>query len=266
MKKISYTIGQVSKLLGLSIEGIRNYEKLGIIQSTRKDESNYRNYSYLDITSLIRARIYRSLGFSLQEIEALTNKCETSEVVEALRNRQIHLNREQALLKAKLEFVELLLAETENLDKKINHVEICQSDAYFRIEFAKDSAVDFSDHTVKLVRQWIEMTPFVHVSTRYCGEHVYGGLAIRERYGELFGLNREDLSIHYLPSSICLRTVVQEDNNGYSDTSCLRHLIDFAEKHRFTLSKDMIGHTLTGIQKRTAYKRYRYIDAYIIDL
>ena len=60
---MEYTIGQISRLLGLSIEGIRNYEKSGIIRSKRTEASNYRKYSYLEITSLIRARMYRSLCF-----------------------------------------------------------------------------------------------------------------------------------------------------------------------------------------------------------
>lgn len=266
MKKTSYSIGQVSKLLDLSVEGIRNYEKAGIIQSSRKEESNYRSYRYLDITSLIRARMYRSLGFSLQEIEALTNEYETPEIVDALQARQIQLEREQTLLKAKLDFIEFLRTETETLDERLDRVEICRIDAYFRIEFAKDGEVDFSEQTVKLVRKWMEMTPFAHVSTRYNGEHVYGGLAIREKYGVLFGLDREDPLIRYLPPAICLRTVVREDDNGHSDASRLCHLLDFAEHHRFTLSEDMIGHTLAGIRKKTAYKRYRRVDAQITNL
>ncbi len=54
---MDYTIGQVSKLLGLSIEGIRKYEKMGIIMPVRS-ACDYRKYGYLDITALIRAKAY----------------------------------------------------------------------------------------------------------------------------------------------------------------------------------------------------------------
>ena len=120
----SYSIGQVSKLLGLSVEGIRNYEKAGIIQSRRREESNYRSYSYLDITSLVRARMYRALGFSLSEIEALTNDRSIEELSAALRDRREDIVREQRLLTAKLSLLKELEEETAALESRLGLVEI----------------------------------------------------------------------------------------------------------------------------------------------
>lgn len=71
-KKKEYSIGFVSKLLDMSIEGIRNYEKAGIIETTRTD-SAYRKFQYLDVTCLMRARSYRAMGFSIREISEMTN-------------------------------------------------------------------------------------------------------------------------------------------------------------------------------------------------
>ena len=266
MGKQSYTIGQVSKLLGLSIEGIRNYEKAGIIQSERNPESNYRLYNYLDITSMIRARIYRSLGFSLPETERLTNQYGTDDIATALFQRQEALEKEQKLLCAKQALLRQMATETEALSDQLGIIEICHSRAYLRIEFSKDGVIDLSELTVASVQRFLNLSPFVHISSRYSKNHVYGGLAIPEEYAAICGLDKSDPTLQYLPRSLCLQTTVVEDNNTYSDTSCTQKLREFAKYHRFDLSDDMIGHSLAGIQKKTGYRRYRQINAAIINI
>ena len=259
----SYSIGQVSKLLGLSVEGIRNYEKAGIIQSRRREESNYRSYSYLDITSLVRARMYRALGFSLSETEALTNDRSIEELSAALRDRREDIVREQRLLTAKLSLLKELEEETAALESRLGLVELRNVPAYFRIEFARDGVIDFSEGTVAVVRRWMDCAPFVHVSTRYSGEHVYGGFAIRAEYASLFDIREDTSAVRLLPPSLCLRTTVREENNGHSDVACLQQLRDFAAYHRFRISEDAIGHTLAGVHKQSGYQRFRQVDARI---
>ena len=266
MNRTEYSIGQVSKLLGLSVEGIRNYERAGVIQSERKPESNYRTYCYLDITSLIRARIYRSLGFSLQETEELTNKSGTDDIAAAMTQRREALEKEQKVLSAKQELLRRMVTETETLSHRLGIIEVCTSDAYFRIEFSKDGVIDFSDQTVAAVQRFVSLSPFAHVSTRYCGDHVYGGLAIPEEYAEICGLEKSDPTLQYLPQVLSLRTTVREEANGFSDISCIQSIKEFAEYHRFSLTDNMYGHSLAGVRKKTDYQRYRQIDAPLSDI
>lgn len=70
MKK-NYSISEVSELLGISSQMIRKYEQEGLVSTTRK-ENNYRHFESPDITMLMRIRLYRNLGFSLDEIRCLT--------------------------------------------------------------------------------------------------------------------------------------------------------------------------------------------------
>ena len=52
------------RLLGMSAEGIRMYERSGILRAQReKEENEYRSFDHLDITALIRARGYHYCGF-----------------------------------------------------------------------------------------------------------------------------------------------------------------------------------------------------------
>ena len=61
-----YPIGRISKLLGLSTETIRTYERKGIVHP-QKNENGYRTFHVLDIGTLLRCRSYSCFGLSLSE-------------------------------------------------------------------------------------------------------------------------------------------------------------------------------------------------------
>ena len=92
---MKYKIGTVAKLLGVSPEALRLYERSGILVSERGEgENGYRYYSRLDITALTRARAYHQYGFSLRETEALINTDDVDYVREAYGLRACDLEEE----------------------------------------------------------------------------------------------------------------------------------------------------------------------------
>ena len=265
---MQYSIGKVSKLLGLSVEGIRKYEKSGIISSDRDDSSNYRKYSYLDIASLIRAKMYRSYGFSLKETQDLTNNCSLDEIAAAFKTKESELSQDILLLTEKIHFIEEQIEEIRSLESITGKVRICRMPAIYRMEFSHNGEIDFSDETVAVIQSWMEYAPFVFFSSRYSGTDVYGGLAIRERYAGLFHIpekHTEKGIIRYLPSSLCLMLTVKEGDDGYSHAETLSALKEYASKHNFEISDDIIGQTITGVHKSSEYIRYRQVFASVRD-
>lgn len=69
--RADFTIGQLARRAELAPETLRHYERLGLIQPSRRSESNYRLY---DASALQRLRFIRraqALGFSLPDIGQL---------------------------------------------------------------------------------------------------------------------------------------------------------------------------------------------------
>lgn len=64
-------IGQISKASGVSTKMIRHYEAIGLIEESRRTESNYRVYIEQDLHILRFIKSARSLGFSLDDIRRL---------------------------------------------------------------------------------------------------------------------------------------------------------------------------------------------------
>ena len=64
-------IGQVAKETGLSVHGVRFYEREGLLEKPAREPSGYRNYSPDVVPRLRFVRRAKELGFSLQEISEL---------------------------------------------------------------------------------------------------------------------------------------------------------------------------------------------------
>ena len=64
-----YSIGEISKIMGISVQTLRHYCKIGIIKPAYTDPSTgYRYFSYDQLHYIDRARYLLRCGFSLKEI------------------------------------------------------------------------------------------------------------------------------------------------------------------------------------------------------
>ena len=71
---MEYKIGEVSKILNISKEMIRYYEKQGILKPSRKEDNNYRTYSVMDVFLLMEIIRYQSIHFGIKDISELLNE------------------------------------------------------------------------------------------------------------------------------------------------------------------------------------------------
>lgn len=61
-------IGQAAQLTGLTISNIRFYERKGLLEPERNDQSKYRNYSEQDIRRLKQIILYRKMNMPIEKI------------------------------------------------------------------------------------------------------------------------------------------------------------------------------------------------------
>lgn len=67
-------IKEVEKQTGLTAKSIRHYEAKGLLSVERNEENSYRNYTEENVHQLKRIKIFRYLGFSIEEIQKLQEK------------------------------------------------------------------------------------------------------------------------------------------------------------------------------------------------
>ena len=78
--EVKYTISQVSKFTGVTIDAIRLYEKEGLICPKRDDNNNYRYYDVELIRRIIFIAFYRKIDVSIPEIAPLITSSSLSDI------------------------------------------------------------------------------------------------------------------------------------------------------------------------------------------
>jgi DNA-binding transcriptional MerR regulator len=64
-------IGQVARLVGVGIDTVRYYEKLGLLPAAPRRASGYRVFDEITVERLRLIKQLQDLGLSLQEIDAM---------------------------------------------------------------------------------------------------------------------------------------------------------------------------------------------------
>lgn len=112
-----YSIGQVAKQSGISVETIRYYEKEGLLKEPERKESGYRQYKQEAIARLSFIQQAKELGFSLKEIGELLS----------IRADENNLCKEvKQLAQEKLEDIENKLKLLQRMRKSLKKlVDVC---------------------------------------------------------------------------------------------------------------------------------------------
>lgn len=95
---MKYRIGEMAEFFGLTKEAIRYYERKGIVTSTRDERTGYRYYERDEITTLKQIRTYESLGFSLDDAQAMAVETTFSEMEERIDRKLSELKKKEAAI------------------------------------------------------------------------------------------------------------------------------------------------------------------------
>jgi len=87
---VSYSVGQVAALAGVTIRTLHHYDEVGLLSPSGRSAAGYRIYQEPDLERLQQILFYREFGFTLKEIATIVDDPRT----DALG----HLRRQRGLL------------------------------------------------------------------------------------------------------------------------------------------------------------------------
>ncbi|MDF2921633.1 MAG: helix-turn-helix transcriptional regulator, MerR family [Paenibacillaceae bacterium] len=241
---MKYKIGDISKLLGMSTEGLRYYEESGIITPKKVASSKFRYYDVWDLHILVRARAYKRLGFSLREIDDIVNSKKEVKITDMLLEKEKKLEEEVIhslnLLKRTRQIKEMY-ADTPGM---IYQYRLEHCPGIYRIN-TQDRYALINDPSVRsLANEWIDKAPFVFSSGLFPreeleaqGMHYHLGFGIEEQYAAYLHVE-ENQYVKRHPSRLCVHTVLPSSSDTVLSPERLSGAMEYIHSQGLQLAGD----------------------------
>lgn len=253
------SVGEISKILGVSTETIRHYVQEGIISPQKNAENNYWEYSSEDFLLLTDVLFYRSVGLSIKEIKTIMDGIpveDIGKVIDVRRKELTNTIKEAAEMLQRLDYWdESYESEMQMLGKyKIGEMPP---------EYRRNSYIDEPEHIANSLRECFDLDKedwiFLSVSFHYNLHEPEKGL---RRYFSLPGdaklkIKNTTMAGIEEKAAYCLITDVHFSDNA---ENMLQPLITYAAENNIELVGEFYGREKTNYypegKRRGLYKIY----------
>lgn len=213
------TIKDIARLMRVTTETIRFYERKNIITPKRSRFNDYRYFDQIDIRKLFDLKTYQELGFSVSEVADVFSKSSEEDLNDMLEVQAVMLQRKMEQQILAIERMKHIQAAID-LYKQYNgqffitfsphwltcyHSPgsvFCRENAEHR--FWDLIASDFNSFTTTA------HIPLAIAHNRDCNKHMDRGYSIPYEKGTELGLSPDEVVTEYLPCR-CAYTVIQAE-------------------------------------------------------
>ncbi len=108
-------INEVEACVGITKKNIRFYEAEGLVTPKRNHENGYRDYDNVDLETLKKIKLFRKLGFPIEEIRKMQKGCLT--IADGMERHRISLAREKKNLEQSIQICDDLASKYIRLEE-----------------------------------------------------------------------------------------------------------------------------------------------------
>lgn len=252
-----YSIGDVSKILNVSKEMIRYYEKQGALKPARKENNNYRSYSTMDIFFLMEMIRYQALGLTTTEINQLLNNNYMQSYSDCLSNYHKKLEKEITFKLVLKDRIKEMADRAKTSQLNINHywfknvdeheyVFLCKGkdDCYGEIELTKEN------RNIMFAGQNFTFFESMVIFNEEDENWVY---AINTNYKETLNIEMSDAIKQ--KSQLCICTMIDMSEVGCFNRKLLEPILKYIEEHQMTIVDKIRGIIICRGYQNNKYQR-----------
>ncbi len=248
---MKYKIGDISKVLGISPDLVRYYEKKGVVTPTKNKHNDYRYYETRDANFLIDCLFYKNFGFSIEETSDLVRNCSMEEI-----SHRFGSNERQ--LEAAIRHNQLLLRRSQEYRNAVaripEHLHQCTfSNRPACIYYINRHNQNFNTEPSmnRVTQQWLKYLPFSKRSFIVPKEELLHptqedsfqwGFSLSEEYAAILGASAEPPVLR-IPALRCVYTIFSSPESSFSPRY-LDYAMDFIRAQGLTLCGDAYGNLL----------------------
>lgn len=169
------TVGEVSRLMGISIRTLRYYDQIGLLQPGRVDGSNYRLYGEADLRRLQQILFFRALGFPLSQIASILKN--------PAFDPRLAMERHRALLTLKRDALDRLIGQMDQILKGETDMENMDLGADLRARLEQTRRA----YAEEARERWGDTEPYAECQRKTAGYTEADWAAARAEAAEIFG-------------------------------------------------------------------------------
>lgn len=176
MSNEKFLIGDIAKLLDLSSETLRHYERQGLITPTYKDENGYRMFTSKDYSFLFFTKYLRALDFSLTDIKDFLDESDPIEQIEMLEEQAANIKEEIMQLNYKLNKIKELEQTIKHYKDNLNKFDMVKMNSFWFVPVRKGEKLCVSKDDIKdnkaMIRQILDVTFTMIADVKYDGKNI----------------------------------------------------------------------------------------------
>lgn len=238
---MKYKIGDVARILGISADLLRYYEKKGVVTPYKDAHNDYRYYDAWDINLLMDCVWFKNFGFSIEQIADMVRIPSAEELDD------IFLYKEDEL-RSTIRRCQLLLRRSEEhraqlalLPALLGKCEISDSPRLLRYINRVGDQYPTGEGLDSFARQWLRAMPFNHRCFEISQKGLENGLD-DTRWGFSLGEDyvRElefpmDPPMESIESQRSIHTVFRSRGKGNFSPQHLDYALDWARREHYTI-------------------------------
>ncbi len=261
---MKYKIGDVARILGVSPDILRYYEKKGVVSPMKGESNDYRYYDAWDINFLMDCLWFKNFGFSIDQIADIVRIPSVAELDGMLDAKEEELRAVIERTQLQLRRLEQHRRDLGRIETLLYRCEISDSPEFIRFINRVGDAYDIGGGLKGLARQWLRALPF---NSRYFEMNADAPLPGSEdsyRWG--FSLTREyadalrfEVSppMAVIPSRKSIHTIFKNPGGrGGFAPSLLQYAIDFAEERGIRIFGPICGILLASVLENDVLTGY----------
>ena len=185
-------ISDAAKLLGISTDTIRYYEKEGVITPKRTSKNNYRDLDNRDIISLLICIYNRKIGYSMKESVEYVEGIPVSKITDILNKKIDELELEVKETKNLINYLTTLKMESEIDFYNIGNYWITVEPKCYLLPYAKisQSEICFTKDNPRYYAKLFEYLPFINQREQITHRRI---LSFRETGTKTIGTNQRNV-------------------------------------------------------------------------
>lgn len=263
---MAYSIGDVSRVLGMTTSALHYYEKEGLLRKPMED-SGWRSYEEEDVYRLISVKKYSAMGVPLREIARQFSKdgMNTQEILKRMREKRDEAAAMARRYEALRGDIDRLIGVGESGVGREGVVDIRPVGDMLVFRSGEGGVIPKGRDDQAVARMWLEAQPAVSlgIARDPARERAEMVLLIARERARAYGIEETGRCVSLLRGGMALHAVVSCGMEQYdTPDSIFKPILQFAREHRFAPAGHMWGATLF-VDCSGGARRY-YYDTYMV--